>query len=125
MLTRAAAQQVSFNIGTIVRGLLPTDLDGDNLPPGGAPNVQMGFNSSSAQLEWWKFTVDWGVPANSTFVQQAPIPVAAFTQPCPGTRSCVPQPGTTAGLDDLGDRLLYRLAYRNMGTHGAWVANHS
>src|SRR5260370_18323734 len=32
-----------------------------------------------------------------------------------GAGACVAQPGTTTLLDTLGDRLMYRLAYRNRG----------
>jgi hypothetical protein len=35
------------------------------------------------------------------------------------------QPGTSQRLDSLGDRLMYRLAYRNFGDHEAMVINHS
>ena len=37
----------------------------------------------------------------------------------------MPQSGTTQKLDTLGDRLMYRLAYRNFGDHEALVVNHS
>jgi hypothetical protein len=50
--------------------------------------------------------------------------VAAFTRGCDGG-ACVEQPGTTQKLDSLGDRLMYRLAYRNFGTHENLVVNHS
>ncbi|HUS16899.1 MAG TPA: hypothetical protein VM536_18025, partial [Chloroflexia bacterium] len=33
--------------------------------------------------------------------------------------------GTTVALDSLGDRLMYRLAYRNMGTYQTMLVNHS
>src|SRR5207302_6294396 len=39
--------------------------------------------------------------------------------------TCVPQSGTTQRLDSLGDRLMYRLAFRNFGDHEALVVNHS
>src|SRR6202035_5077021 len=39
--------------------------------------------------------------------------------------TCVPQSGTSQTLDSLGDRLMYRLAYRNFGDHEAIVVNHS
>src|SRR5213078_3428584 len=42
-----------------------------------------------------------------------------------GGLSCIPQAGTTQQLDSLGDRLMYRLAYRNLGTHESLVVNHS
>jgi hypothetical protein len=42
-----------------------------------------------------------------------------------GGGACVPQSGTTQQLDSLGDRLMYRLAYRNFADHEALVTNHS
>src|SRR5262249_30734961 len=39
--------------------------------------------------------------------------------------TCVVQPGTTGRLDSLADRLMYRLAYRNFGSHESLVVNHS
>jgi len=44
---------------------------------------------------------------------------------CPGNRNCIPQSGTTRRLDAIGDRLMYRLQYRNMGSYQVMVANHS
>ena len=37
----------------------------------------------------------------------------------------MPQPSTTQQLDSLADRLMYRLAYRNFGSHESLVVNHS
>jgi hypothetical protein len=39
--------------------------------------------------------------------------------------SCVPQKGGPEGLDVLSDRLMFRAAYRNFGTHESLVLNHS
>jgi hypothetical protein len=50
--------------------------------------------------------------------------VAAFTRGCNGG-ACIPQPGTTNQLDSLGDRLMYRLAYRNFGSYESLVVNHT
>src|SRR5207237_60186 len=52
-------------------------------------------------------------------------PVGEAVQLCPSTRSCVPQPGTSVGLDGLADRLMYRLAYRNFGDHESLTVNHA
>ena len=37
----------------------------------------------------------------------------------------VNQPGTSQRLDDLASRLMYRLQYRNFGTHQSMVTNHT
>jgi hypothetical protein len=39
--------------------------------------------------------------------------------------SCVPQKNGPEGLDVLGDRIMFRAAYRNFGTHESLVVNHS
>ncbi len=44
---------------------------------------------------------------------------------CATTRNCVPQSGTTTRLDAIGDRLMFRLAYRNFGTHESVVGNYT
>ncbi|MCI0356365.1 MAG: hypothetical protein L0099_15205, partial [Acidobacteria bacterium] len=52
--------------------------------------------------------------------------VAAFDgNLCNGARNCVPQPSTSARLDAIADRLMYRLQYRNFGTHQTLVTNHT
>ena len=48
-------------------GLLPADVDGTAAPPSGAPNVQLALGTSSTQLVFWKFHVDFATPANTTF----------------------------------------------------------
>src|SRR5207244_473777 len=48
-----------------------------------------------------------------------------FTELCATTRNCVPQQGSTANLDGIGDRLMFRLAYRNFGDHESVVGNFS
>src|SRR5262249_54240674 len=40
-------------------------------------------------------------------------------------RSCIPQPGTSVGLDSLADRLMNRASYRNFGGRQSIVLNHS
>ncbi|HXO32700.1 MAG TPA: hypothetical protein VN901_10150 [Candidatus Acidoferrales bacterium] len=49
-----------------------------------------------------------------------PVPVHGVCR-----RSSIPQEGTEQQLDTLGDRLMFRLAYRNMSTHESLVVNHS
>ncbi|MFL5731842.1 MAG: hypothetical protein ACJ78Q_01475, partial [Chloroflexia bacterium] len=103
---------------------LPSDLDGPLLPPAGSPNY-FATRAGANNLKIYKFHVDWSVPANSTFTGPTVLPTAPFNELCPTTSSCVPQPGTTVGLDGLGDRLMHRLAYRNFGDHESLVTNHS
>ena len=51
-------------------------------------------------------------PANSTFTLEASVPAASFTSLCPSTRNCVPQLGSSANLDAIADRMMFRNAYR-------------
>jgi uncharacterized membrane protein len=122
MLAGQAATQICFQQGSSVGGLLPSDLDGLTAPPAGSPNFLVFFGTNNLNL--FKFHVDFATPANSTFTGPTVIPVAAFSALCSGG-TCVPQPGTTQKLDSLADRLMYRLAYRNFGTHESLVVNHS
>jgi hypothetical protein len=125
MLAGLPATQQCFQLSSSFGGVLPSDLDGaTSPPPAGAPNDLLNFGTNSLNL--WQFHVDFAIPANSTLTGPTNIPVAAFTLPCRGRAgACVPQPGTRNNLDTLGDRLMYRLAYRNLGDHEALVVNHS
>jgi hypothetical protein len=74
----------------------------------------------------WAFHVDWVNTANSTFTNLINLPVAAFDgNMCNGARNCVPQPSTSAKLDAIADRLMYRLQYRNFGAYQTLVTNHT
>jgi hypothetical protein len=125
MLAGQEAQMICFGLGQT--GLLPADLDGRNLPPKGlaAPNyfVSLGVQ----RLNYWKFHVDWKAPAHSTMIGPDDVGhVPAFVAACTDqTCQVVPQMGSNSLLDTLGDRLMYRLAYRNFGNHEALVVNHA
>jgi|SRR5579871_575637 len=129
----SATMQCFTNVGSSYGSLLAADLDGSTLPPSGSPEYLMDFNGNDQSLDVWQFHVDWNTPSNSTFTGPTNIPVAAFTEPCGETvveityqtGGCVPQLGTSTGLDSYGDRLMYRLAYRNLGSHQSLVANHT
>ena len=102
----------------------PADPDGNSSVPAGAPNYLMNIGPTA--LNMWKFHVDFTTPANTTFTGPSVIPVAAYTQLCSATGTCVRQPGTSTRLDSLGDRLMFRLAYRQYSDgHEAMVATHS
>jgi len=124
MLNGTAAKQVCFQQNSSVGGLLPSDLDGTTAPPAGSPNYMLFYGTNNLKL--FKFHADFATSTNSTFTGPTVIPVAAFLPLCNNnTGTCVPQPGTTSQLDSLDDRLMYRLAYRNLGTHESLVVNHS
>jgi len=103
-------------------GLLPADQDGINAPPAGSGGYFMNFGTNSLNFNQLHFNAS--APSTSTYTASPEIPVAAFAQACNG-RACVAQPATSQQLDSLGDRLMYRLAYRNDGTSQHLVVTHS
>jgi hypothetical protein len=111
-----------FQLGSSYNSLLASDLDGTMAPPAGSPNYFLNLGKNSLRL--WKFHADFANYNNSTLAGPITIGVANFSKAC-GGGTCIPQPGTAQQLDSLGDRLMYRLAYRNFGDHESLVANHS
>lgn len=122
MQAGTAAAAVCFQLSSSFGGLLPADLDGATLPPKGSNEFFLNFGSNSLNL--WKFHTDFATPANSTLTGPTNLPVAAFSEAC-GGGACVLQSETSQKLDSLGDRLMYRLAYRNFGAYQTMVATHS
>ena len=103
--------------------MLPADDDVAPAPNG--PEVLLGsidnFLPGDTHVYEYVFTVDFDNPGNSTLAGvdgSMPISVPAFDLALCRvsgrlTTDCVPQPDTTAKLDTLGDRLMYRLAHFN------------
>ncbi|CAN5408726.1 hypothetical protein BH20ACI2_BH20ACI2_14380 [soil metagenome] len=114
-------------------GQLPTDLDGTMTPPEGMGNLFMEFRATefgdpTDGLRIFEFKANFNTPTASTFTQVGPdLALAAFDGNSPVSRSCVEQPGTSTGLDCVADRMMHRLAYRNLGTVASpvnsWVLN--
>ena len=137
MLQGLPAKMVFFDLEDVdprFGGMLPSDLDGLNPPPAGAPNTfaevdDDAFGFPQDQLSLWQFHVDWNDPTSSTFgLDGQPntiIPTAPFESEICGFSPCIPQPGTDQGLDQISDRLMYRLQYRNFGDRQTLVANHT
>jgi len=137
LLTGGAARQVVFDLYSAnvnFGGMLPSDFEGT--PPAlGTPNFFAEVDDTTFlgdpqdSMRIWQFHVDWANPANSTFgLAGQPnqiLPVANFTPLCLSTRDCVPQP-VSQKLDAIGDRLMYRLAYRVMDNGTQMMAvNHT
>ncbi len=122
MLLNLDATAQCFQLSSSYPSLLPSDLDGATAPPAGSPNFLLNLGSNSLNL--WQFHVDWANPGNTTLTGPTNVSVATFNQAC-GGGTCIPQPGTSQQLDSIGERLMYRLAYRNFGDHESLVANHS
>jgi hypothetical protein len=121
-------------------GLLPADLDGQLHPPAGSPESFVGSMDDGGgdhapfdALNMFHLNVDWNNPAAATFAFVKHVPIAEYDTiyPCgPSSRDCLPQPGITNPaqfLDILSyrQRPLWRLQYRNFGTHQSLVTNQS
>lgn len=123
MLAGLPATQQCFQLSTSYGGLLPADLDGSTAPPAGSPGIFMARGSSS--LYKWLMKVNWANPASTTFSSTpTSLPVASYAAACNGG-TCVPQKNVSQKLDSLADRLMSRLAYRNLGTYDSVVVTHS
>jgi hypothetical protein len=118
----ATAQCFPFNPVNAQASLLPSDLDGTTPPPVGSPNYLLNLGPNA--LNMWKLHIDFVNPKNSNLTGPSRITVTAFSQACNGG-VCIPQTGTSNVVDSLGDRLMYRLAYRNLGSHESLVVTHS
>ena len=109
------------------------DIDGTALPPPGAPNIMLaaGAEQLSGKFEddglyAWQMHVDWDNPRNTTVSAPVKIAVAPYHYLCDGQlTNCVPQPGTDRRLDAQGDKLMARVAYRNINGKESIVAVHS
>jgi hypothetical protein len=122
MLTGQTARFVQFNTTSAYGTLLPSDLNGSNVPTG-EPNFFAEIGSTALHL--WKFHIDWTTTSNSTFTGPTSLTVATYNVLCSTTRSCVPQPSTSVKLDGLGDRLMHSLAYRKFSDHESLVVSHN
>ncbi len=110
-------------------GLLPADLDSPGtLPPAGEAEVFLGSIDYGTVYQY-RFHADFSTPSNSTFTgggRTMPVSgVASYSMGCGGFGACIPQKGVSDLLDSLGDRLMYRLAYRNFSDHQTWLVSHA
>lgn len=128
MLNGDAARMVCFDLNGF-GGVLPSDAD--STPPAGMPNHLVNFGLDS--LNVWAFHVDWNTPLASRLTKLPVVNVLRFDAPCPldatGLPSdCIPQGPSTQPdqkLDALGDRLMYRLAYRRIAGRDTLIVNHT
>jgi uncharacterized protein (TIGR03382 family) len=125
MLAAQPANQLCADVTlTEVSGLTPADFDGQLPPPPGEPAPVVGFYHGDT-LVVYRFHVDWTVRENSS-IDAVALPVAPFQPLCASRPSgfCVPQLSGQV-LDGLGDRMMFRVAYRNMGAYESLIANHN
>lgn len=122
----SAALQI-FNLSALnpdVEGYQPADLDGP-APPAGTPGLIVGHNGGPTlvhnELEVYELDADFVTPSNSTLSLTSTIPVAQFDL----VQSNIPQPSPGSSLDDLTNFTMYRVGFRDMGSHFAMVLNHT
>jgi hypothetical protein len=109
------------------------DIDGQALPPGGAPNIVMAAGGTQLHQRFeddgiytWQFHVDWNDATKTGLRGPTKIVVAPYHYLCNGQLTkCVPQRGDTNRLDSQGDKLMQRVVYRNVNGHEAILAQHS
>ena len=108
-------------------GHLPVDLDGFVAPPAGLPHrfvefLADEFGSATDGLRVYELVPNYANPGASTFTTKGDITLAAFDARAPtSSRSVIEQSGTAVGLDAIADRLMFRVAYRNLGSAAAPV----
>lgn len=126
--------------------MMPADLDSPELPPPpGTPEVYLGsIDNFSSETHIYEYTykVDFttltaaltGVNGANPILVTGPAvgpALPAFVGLCNfGSSDCIPQLGTTSGLDSLGDRLMYRLAFRRTVNRAnvpinSWMISHA
>ncbi|HEU5399830.1 MAG TPA: hypothetical protein VFU86_00660, partial [Terriglobales bacterium] len=116
-----------------VNFLNSADIDGKQMPPGGAPNVVMAAGGTQLKdkleddlIYYWNFRVDWKHPERSSLTGPNKIAVAPYHYLCGGQlTNCVPQPDSERRLDAQGDKIMSRLVYRRIGKQESIVAVHS
>ena len=122
ILGGAAPTMICTQLSSSTGSLLPADLDGSTMPPDGSTDYFVTYSTNSLRV--FKFKPNFANPNSSSFTGPTTLSVAAFTRAC-STGPCIPQPGTSQKLDSLSDRLMYRLAYRNIGGIESMVVSHS
>jgi hypothetical protein len=111
---------------------LPADADGDRPPPRNAPVPLVGMEQPSpgrpeSTLRVLNARITWGTTPSISVVREYIRLATAPYDPslCNGSRDCIPQPGTTQGLDALSTVLMHRLQYRNFGVWQTMVVSHT
>jgi hypothetical protein len=125
MLAGATATQQCHTTSAAIGSLLAADFEGGTPPPTGASNTLLALGTSSTTLVFFKSHVDFANPGRSTFTGPRNLTVARFTPACGASGTCIPQNGVAQRLDSLSDRIMFRLAYRNVGGHESLVTNHA
>ncbi|MCP4345308.1 MAG: hypothetical protein GY795_07255, partial [Desulfobacterales bacterium] len=114
--------------------MLPSELDGSMPPPAGSPNYfytimddtywpSQGFPGKD-RIEIWEFYADFSDPDNSSFTHAYDLETADFNYNlCGGGRACIPLKETDQKVDSISEYPMWRLQYRNFGSHETLVGN--
>jgi Ca2+-binding RTX toxin-like protein len=117
------------------QALTPADVDGP-APPVGSPAFILRHRDDEAHnvgandptqdfIEIYEYSADFATPANSTFGLSQTISISEFDSDLNGlfSFSAITQPGGALPLDPLREVIMWRLSYRNMGTHEVLLGN--
>lgn len=117
------------------QALTPADLDGP-APPAGTPAFILRHRDDEAHnvgandptqdfIEIFEYSTDFATPANSTFGLTQTLAISEFDSDLNGlfSFSAITQPGGAPPLDPLREVIMWRLSYRNMGTHEVLLGN--
>jgi hypothetical protein len=116
--------------------ILPADLDGYTPPAANEPGFFMSWDNNENSVDLIQFVPCYPDCSQATLIQIA-VPgftpyfaIAAHGTNCgghDGNGQCdIPEAsGDGTYLDSLSDRPMYRLAYRNFGSHESLVFNHT
>lgn len=132
MLVGDPAAQISFTLAdaSFHSMPMPADLDGSTPPPAGEPgifarHIDDATAGGADRIELYEFDVDWVTPGNSTFTGPTSLNTSSFAVLCGFSFSCIRQPGTGQRIDSITEWPMFRLAYRNFGTHEVLLYNHA
>ena len=140
MLTGAAATSQRFTVPDLAgfgfQALTPGDFEGTVAPPAASPAYfsrhrdDEVHNSGSADgtkdfVEIWQLQPDFVTPANSVLSGPTNVAVASFDSDLCGLTSfnCFPQPSSGTTLDPLREVVMWRMQYRNFGSHASLLGN--
>src|SRR6266513_306640 len=138
MIGGGPTNAIGFTIDAATLGasysLVPAGFRAGDPPPAGRDEFLLAVDSPASggvtltQVHGWLFHVDFITPGNSTLGSDAAhhpnaeITVNGFVDAFTTTTLLVPQQGTTAKLDTLGDKIMTPVAYQNRGgTESLWA----
>lgn len=131
----ATLQQIRLSTPSYPKyvSMAPVNISGAELPKNPDEGMFVYFNDDNRTFEDTdrdslgiiRFKPDFRLSSASRLVFDEPMEVAPFkSRVCNGSRDCVPS-AEGAGYDELSDRIMNKVYYRNFGTYEALVLNHT